>query len=220
MRKILVVGIGIFGRSLALSLSQKGMEVIAVDRNRDTIEEIADKVDYAIRADATDERALGNLGIDGIDLGIACIGENFEANLLATVNMKQLGLPQVICRAKNEIQMKIYRSIGIEVIINPERDAAEQLALQVAHGGVIGAVPLPGGNIFAKINAPTESWGRSLAELNLRAKYGLNLISVQRETRDGSDGEVLNPDANFILAERDELHLIGHERDIIKFTKR
>lgn len=219
MKKVLVVGIGIFGRSLALSLSQKGMEVIAVDRNRDTIESIADKIDYAIRMDATDERALGNLGINGIDLGIACIGENFEANLLAAVNMKNLGLPQVICRAKNDIQSKIYRSIGIEMIVNPEGDAAEQLALQVAHGGVMQSVPLPGGYIYAKIAAPTESWGRSLAELNLRAKYGLNLISVQREPQNGNAGETINPGADFILAERDELHLVGLERDIIKFSK-
>lgn len=218
VKKVLVVGIGIFGRSLALALSQKGMEVVAVDRNRDTIEELADKVDYALRLDATDERALGNLGLDGIDLGIACIGENFEANLLATVHMKNLGLPQVICRSKNETQTKIYQSIGVSIIINPEQEAAEQLALKVAHGEVMQSVPLPGGYIYAKIAAPSGSWGRSLAELNLRAKYGLNLISVQRRER-SSKGGTISPDADFVIIEHDELHLVGLERDIIKFSK-
>ncbi len=217
VKKVLLVGIGIFGRSLALALSQKGMEVIAVDRNKDTIEEIANKVDYALRLDATDERAIANLGLDGIDLGIACIGENFEANLLATVHMKNLGLPQVICRSKNETQTKIYRSIGVEIIVNPEQEAAEQLALKVAHGDVLQSVPLPGGYLYAKFAAPSASWGRSLAELNLRAKHGLNLISVQR--RDSDKTGTINPDAEFVILEHDELHLVGLERDIVKFSK-
>jgi len=178
MNKYLVVGLGIFGRELAYSLIEKGAEVIAVDERMDVVEDIQDMVTYAMRLDAKDERALASLGVQDIDMGIVCIGENFEANLLAAVNLKQLGVKKVAARASNPTQVKILKSVGIDLIVSPEIEAAERFSYRLMHSGLMDITFLGGGSVAAKITSPKVFIGKTPAELELRTKYDVNLIAI------------------------------------------
>ncbi len=223
MNKYLIIGLGIFGRELAFGLIEKGAEVIAVDERMEVVEDIQDMVTYAVRLDAKDERALASLGAQDIDMGIVCIGENFEANLLAAVNLKQIGVKKVAARAGNPTQVKILESVGIDLIVSPEIEAAERFSYRLMHSGLLDITFLGGGVVMAKISSPKIFAGKTPAELELRAKYDVNLISIHspQPEKDGKKQPMLinnHPKADTVLQEGDVLVLIGSSKDIQKIS--
>ena len=220
MDKVLVIGLGFFGRNLARSLSEKGAEVIAVDQNKAIVEELQSKVAYAMCLDATDEQALSAVGVRDIDVGIACIGESFEANLLASVNMINLGIKQIISRGSSAIEHKILKAVGVDRIISPEREAAEQMALGLMHGPVLEAFHLPDGFICAKVPAPKGFVGKTPGELKLRQEFRVHLMVLHRPGQSATDRveRFLDPE-NEVLNPEDLLTLVGLEDDIYKFKK-
>lgn len=220
MKKILVIGCGYFGRNLSLSLAKRGAEVVAVDIDMAIVNELKDQVAYAVKLNATDEKSLASLGIPDIDVGIACIGESFECNLLAAVNLKNLGIKRVIARAATPVQFKIMRAVGVDQVISPEQDAAEYMASSLMNLDLMDAVPIGDGYTAAKIPAPTRFYGKTLAEIGLRPKFGVNLISIFRQDPKGkSEGKVIgNPDGDTTIMEGDELGVVALERDLKKLT--
>lgn len=224
MNKYLIIGLGIFGRELAMSLIEKGAEVIAVDERMELVEEIEDKVTYAIKLDAMDEKALSSIGVDEIDVGVVCIGEDFEANLLAAVNLKQLGVRRVIARASNPTHQKILQAVGVDMIIAPEIEAAERLSYRLMHSGLMDVSFIGGGTVAAKIKVPQIFVGKTPAQLELRTKYGVNLIAIHspQPEKDGKKRLPIinnNPEPNTVFKENDILVLIGKTSDIQKLAK-
>ncbi len=224
MNKYLIVGLGIFGRELAISLIEKGAEVIAVDQHMELVEEIEDMVTYALKLDAVDEKALSSIGVEDIDVGIICIGEDFESNLLAAVNLKQLGVKKVVARASNPTQGKILQAVGVDLIISPEVEAAERLSYRLIHSGLLDVTFMGGDTIAAKITIPEIFIGKTPAQLQLRAKYGVNLIAIHspQPEKDGKKRPpkiVNNPSADTIFKEGDILVLIGTRSEIQKIAK-
>jgi trk system potassium uptake protein TrkA len=131
-RKFAVIGLGIFGVRVALTLMENQGEVIAIDKNRKPIEEIKDKVTVAVRLDATDEEALKLQGIDKVDVAVVCIGEDFESNLLTTVLLKRLGVKKVVSRASSPVQRQILDLVGADRVVSPEEEIAVKLAESLA----------------------------------------------------------------------------------------
>lgn len=227
MKKFAILGLGTFGESLAKSLTEKGAEVIAIDKDMARVEEIQDYVSIAVRLDSTDENALIAQGVHEVDVAVVCIGEDFESNLLTSVILKQLGVPTVITRATKMIEEKILKAVGIDRVVVPEQEVGEKLAYSLMHPHLKEIFYLAGPYTIAEIDAPTHFIGKSLEALQLRAKYGLNLITIRKRTS-GSDEKgigteretVIMPDAKTVIEEGDILVLVGKKDDLNKLLSR
>jgi len=124
----LIVGLGVFGKAVATELFKAGVDVIAIDKDIELVDDLKDQVTLAVSLDATDEKALSTLDMNSIDVAMVTIGENFEANLLSAVTLKEIGVPKVIARASKPLQKKIMMKSGIDLIITPEEIVAHILA--------------------------------------------------------------------------------------------
>lgn len=227
MDKYIIIGLGVFGRALAEDLINKGAEVIAVDKDMELVEEIRDLVTYSVCLDSTDEKALDSIGLNGVDVGIVCIGEDFEANLLTSVLLKQKGVKKVISRASGPLHIKIFKAVGIDQIITPGVEAAEKLANSLVHKGLMDINYISETTAAAKIHVPSSFAGKTLGKLNLRARFGINVVAIHRIVEvDGKDGPVSQekaisniPGADTIVEANDILVVIGETEDIDKVMK-
>ncbi len=226
MKKFAILGLGAFGESVAKSLTEKGAEVIAVDRDMSRVEEIQDYVSVAVRLDSTDENALIAQGIHEVDVAIVCIGEDFESNLLTAVLLKQLGVPTVITRATRNIEEKILNAVGIDRVVLPEREVGEKLAYTLMHPKLKEIFYLADQFTIVEIEAPKIFLGKTLEELKLRSKYGLNLIIVKRQQfldekeLNVPKQKVVMPTAQTIIEKGDILVLLGKKDDINKLLSK
>lgn len=183
MRKVAVIGLGRFGVSVARRLAASGVQVIAMDRNGQLVNEIKDDVDLAVRADSTDQQALLSQDIDQVDVAVVSIGENFEAALLTTVILKQMGVPEIICRAQSEFHAEIFRKIGADRVIQPESESGQSLARQLANPQLVDFIRLADGFTLLEFHAPASFFGKSILSLALRSKYDVNLVVIRRNSQ-------------------------------------
>ncbi len=223
MKKFAVIGLGTFGESVAKSLTEKGAEVIAIDRNMERVEEIQDYVSVAVQLDSTDENALLAQGIHEVDIAVVCIGEDFESNLLTSVLLQQIGVPEVITRATRPIESKILKAVGIQRVVNPEEEVGEKLAYSLMHPTLKEIFYLAGDISVAELETPKTFVGKSLQELALRAKYGINLIVIRTPVRKKAGEKptrekVIMPTADTVIQEGDLLVVVGTKDAINKVT--
>lgn len=216
-KKIAIIGLGVFGRSLCQHLMDLGVEVIAIDSDINRIDDIKDQVTVAVCLDATNERALQAQDIQDVDAAVVCIGENFESNILATVLMKRLGVKHVIARASREIEEMILKEVGANKQIFPERDMAKEMAMQLSSVSLLEYMELSPSLKAAKLRAPKAFWGKSLIDLNLRSRYGINIIAVytgenERESEDPF------PKPDMIIQDYHLLLAVGKSKDIDKLA--
>jgi trk system potassium uptake protein TrkA len=223
MLKVVVVGLGRFGSTLAVHLSREGAEVLAVDRSTRIVETVAQEVAVAVGFDATD---LGNLeayDVGKMDVGVVAIGENFESSVLVTMHLKNLGVPLVYAKALNEMQESVLRRVGADQVLKPEEDMGERLASHLLHDSVVDFVELPEGFSLRRIQVP-EAWcDKSLAELGLLGKFKLNLVQVRRTLPAGHEGAEPTvertplPDGSMVLRAGDEIDVIGSDSELKKY---
>lgn len=210
-----VIGLGRFGKKLAVSLEKKGGEVLAIDSDRQRIEDIKNDVSAAIRMDGTDENALKAQGMDKVDVAIVCIGENFESNLLATVMMKRLGVPMVITRTSAGIHSQILSLVGADKVIFPEEDVAVKLAQNLMIESILDYAPISEEHTAAQVSAPKKFWNKTLEDIDMRNKYNVNLVAIKRLGVQGQKSIVEDmPSAETIIAQGDILILVGRDEDI------
>ncbi len=174
-----VAGCGRFGSSVAKTLYKMGYEVLAIDKNIHVIEEIADHVTQAVQADTTDENAIHSLGVKNYDVAIVSSAESLEASIITTILFKQLGIKKIICKAKNELQGKILSKVGADGVVYPERDMGEKLAHSLVSKNVLDLIELDPNYSVAEISVVGKWIGKTLTELDLRAKFGLNVIAIK-----------------------------------------
>lgn len=227
MRKFAILGLGTFGSSLAQALTEKGAEVIAVDRQMERVEQIQDYVAVAVKLDSTDENALKAQGILEVDVAIVCIGEDFESNLLTSVLLKQMGVPLVITRATKPIEEKILKAVGIDRVVLPEQESGERLAYSLMHPHFREIFFLGGQLSVIELKTPANFVGKTLEEIQLRRKYGLNLVTIQRtyleKNKKGEEKtkiQTMIPDAKTVIEKDDNLILVGNKADIDKFLEK
>ncbi|GAB4179132.1 MAG: TrkA family potassium uptake protein [Calditrichia bacterium] len=222
MLKIAVIGLGTFGMSVLQALVDIGAEIIAIDQDLQKVEEVQDMVALAIQMDSTDETTLVAQSIQEVDVAVVCIGEDFLSNLLTAVTLKNLGVPKVIARATREIEQKILKTVGIDLVVIPEIEVGEKLAYSIIHQNLRDIVHLAGSTAMAELDAPREFHGKSLIELNLRTKYRINLIMIKKPKMIGSikTFEVnSSPGAETIIEPGDVLVIVGDRKDITKIAK-
>ena len=224
MKRFMVIGLGRFGQRLAQVLTEAGQEVIAIDNREELVERMRDEVALAVCLDATDPEPLKAQGAADVDGAVVCIGEDFEANALATSTLKSLGVPLVISRASTEIQRRILAAIGADRIVLPEEEVADRLAGQLANPNVLEQLELAEGHSLIQIRAPGAWQDRTLAEIDLRRKYEVNLVAIKRsvKARDARGGETVEqqvmdlPLAHTVIRENDVLIIVGATESLSK----
>jgi len=203
MKDFVVIGLGRFGKSVALELFAMGKEVMAIDKNSANVSVLADKVSSAVTADASSYEILQSLGIQDLDCAIVCIGEELESSLLVVQSCKELGVKYIIAKAKSEHHSKILYALGVDLVIFPESFAGKKLANMLATPGINELVHLTDDYKIFEMPIP-EVWKDKLVkDLNMPRKYKMSIVFIKR------GDEVVSPEADMQLLEGDTLVLAG-----------
>lgn len=214
MKQFVVIGCGRFGSSIARTLYSLGHEVLAIDANEERVQEIADEVTYAVQADVTDENVLNELGIRNFDVVVISIGSNYQASIMATLIAKEVGVKKVIVKAHDSLHGKVLSKIGADKIIYPERDMGVRVAHNLVSSNILDFIELSPDYSILEI-AALKSWtNKTLKDLRLPAKYGINVMAIKQE----NDINV-SPYAEDIIHEGDILVVIGSTENIKKIEK-
>ena len=216
MRQFAVIGLGRFGASLARRLAEMGREVLVIDNSEERILAVSDVVTQAVRVDATDEEALKALGIRNFDVVIVAIGEDIQASIMVTLILKDLGVKCVIAKALNELHRMVLEKLGADKVIFPERDMAVRLANQLVYANVLDYIQLSPEYNIEEIMVTKRIAGKTLGELNLRAKHGLNVIAIKR----AKDQITIAPGANDQLVQGDVIVAIGHKKALERLEEK
>ena len=174
-----VIGLGQFGMSVAETLAESDCDVLAIDAREENIQEIADKVTYAVRADVREPEVLRALGVQNVDVAVIAVAENMEASIMATMQAKELGVPYVLAKAMNALHGKILEKIGADRVIYPEQSMGLRVARNLMSGGFLDVFELSTEFSMAEFPVPTEWIGKSLKELQLRESHDINIIAIK-----------------------------------------
>lgn len=175
-----VFGLGSFGRSVALTLESLGCDVIVVDKSYEKVQEISDSVSYAMRADVSDPEALVSLGGKNLDGAVVAVSESLEASIMATIAAKEIGIPYVLAKARDELQGMILEKIGADAIVYPERDMGSRVAKSLVSTAFTDWIELSAEYSMAETVIPDKWVGKSLADLKVRERHGLNVVGIMR----------------------------------------
>jgi trk system potassium uptake protein TrkA len=214
MRKVFgVIGLGRFGFHVARTLAEGGAEVIAVDKNEEKVRQVSEFVTRAYIADALDEKALEEAGMFNADTVVISIGENVEASILVAVLLIGRGVRDIVAKAVNPLHGEVLRRVGVPRVVYPEREMAVRLARSLLITGIIEEVPLaPGLNLY-EIEAPPKITGKTLRDLDLRNRYGINVIAIKRKGR-----VIPNPSADDRIERGDVILLLGSDEALHRLT--
>ncbi|MGG4490726.1 potassium channel family protein [Metabacillus idriensis] len=210
-----VIGLGRFGGSICRELSEEGMEVMAIDMDEDKVNEYANIASHAVVGDSTDEAVLKSLGIRNFDHVIVAIGDNIQSSILTTLMLKELGVKFITVKAQNDYHEKILRKIGADQIVHPERDMGRRIAHNLISNNVLDYLELSDEHSIVEIVVNNRLSGNTLIDLDIRAKYGINIVAIKR----GKEIFV-TPQADEVIQKDDILIVIGADTDIDRFEKR
>ena len=204
MKSYIVIGLGRFGQTLARQLCMLGAEVLALDKRGDLVQQVADDVTHAVVGDGQDKEVLRALGARNFDCAIIAIGSNLAASVLTAMNLKELGVPYVICKAHDETHRKVLEKLGVDRVIIPEQENAQRLARSLNSHNVLEYIELSPDYGILEIPAPKGWIGKTIKELNVRAKLGINIIAV----KNGAETNV-SPSADYAIRAEDVLAVLG-----------
>ncbi|RAL21244.1 potassium uptake system protein [Lujinxingia litoralis] len=209
MSQFAVVGLGQFGMSVARNLAHQGESVMAIDLDPELVENASQDVDVAIRADATDERTLQELQLDTMSCVVVAIGaHSIEASVLTTALLKQVGVPRIVARAMSDLHARVLRAIGADEVVNPEEEMGRRLAARLSQPSILEQVELGDSNL-AEVEAPEVFVGKTLAELDIRNRYAVSIMAIQR-----GDHVIANPMGGESLKSGDVLVVVGSVNSI------
>ena len=201
-----VLGLGIFGSTIAMELSKYNNEVIAVDRDMSCVERISDSVTQAVRADFTDIEQLKAIGIQDCDVAVVAAGDLLEESIMGVMNLKELGVPYVIAKAKNKKYMEILLKVGADRVVRPEKEMGERIAKQLVSDKIVDLIDLDEKYSIVEIMVPSSWIGYTLRELNLRAKYGINVVGIRKTPNEALS---ISPAADYRMEKEDCLLVIA-----------
>ena len=214
-KQFAVFGLGSFGKSVALNLQSFGCDVIAVDNCYEKIQDIADSVSYAMCGDVTEPEFMKTIGARNLDGAVIAVSENLEAAIMATMISKEMGISYVLVKAMDELQGKILEKVGADSIVYPEIDMGERVAKKLISTEFIDWIELSPDYSLTEKLLPKQWEGKSLAELRVREKYGINVIGILKE-----DKMDMALDPSKPLQPDDMLFIIGKNSDLEKFKLR
>jgi len=216
MKQFAIIGLGNFGYYLAMHLYKKGYEVLAIDKNPKPVQRIKDNVSQAVVADATDIKALESLGLKGIDIAVVCIGSILSNSILATLNLKDIGVNRVLGMAISEAHGRILTKVGASEIFFPEKDLAISLAERLHNPNMLDYLPFVEGYSIIESAPPKRFIGKSLRELDIINRYGIQVVAIKEIVPDRVH---FIPTADFIVKDSDILILLGPNDSLDKLRE-
>lgn len=213
--KFAVIGLGSFGSNIAKTLYEKGNEVLAVDEDKEKIDEVKNFVSHAVHMDAADKENLQALGIKDMDVVIVSSGPEMEASILTVLYLKEMGTKRIVAKALTEDHAKILESVGATETIYPEKDMAIKTALKLSYPNVLEYLPLISGFGIQEIAPPEKFIGKNLRELDLRNKYGIQVIAIKELIPEKT---TFVPKADFVLKDSDILVIMGEDKQLEKIN--
>lgn len=198
---------------MATTLAESGCEVMAVDRDPDKVHTVAEEVTYAVTADVTDGEALNSLGISNFDGAVIGIGEDMESSIMTTILVKELGIPYVLAKAQTDLHARVLRKVGADAVVFPEKETGIRIAHNLMMGNFFDAVELSATLSMMELPTKAEWVGSSLRQLNLRARYKINVVGIK--TKDYLDA---NPDPDRPFEDGDILIVIGKNEVLNKLA--
>lgn len=214
---VAVLGLGVFGSSICKTLAEFNTEIIAVDLDMENVNRIDQYATLAAQADITNLEQLRSLGIENADIAIVATGSNLEATLLAVVHLKTLGVPKVICKAKNKTYLSIYEKLGVDHVVRPEKEMGERMARELMRNVIIDTVYLDDQYSVVEFHTPKNWVNKSLAELNVRQEYSINIIGIREAIQSQM---VVNFNADTVLKETDIVVAIAESAEFEKLDFR
>ncbi|MBM7625009.1 potassium channel family protein [Sporohalobacter salinus] len=181
MKQFIVAGLGRFGFSVAQTLSKKGYDVLAIDKNETKVQDLSTIVTHAVQADTTDETTLEDLGVGNFDIAIVSIGEDIHASILSTLILKEQGVEHVVVKAQDQLHSKVLSKIGADEIVYPERDMGLRIANNLISSNMLDYIEFAPDYSIIEIKATDQMVGESLADLELRSKFGVNVMAIKSE---------------------------------------
>jgi trk system potassium uptake protein TrkA len=213
MKRVVVIGLGIFGFNIAKDLYENGLEVIAIDKNKEVIQKIRDFSTKAVLADGADKEVIESIGIQPDDVVIISFGEDLAAATLITLHLKELKVKNIIVKAPNEDYKHVLEKVGATEVVIPERAMADKVAKSLISPNVLDYIPLSEDYTIFEM-APSPSFmGKTIGELHLRSKYHIEVIAVREML---PERLIMVPRADFVIKDSDVLVVIGKEKDIQK----
>ena len=204
MKSYIIIGLGRFGQTLARQLCALGAEVLALDKRSDLVQQVAEDVTHAVVGDGQDKEVLRALGARNFDCGIIAIGSNLAASVLTAMNLKELGVPYIICKAHDETHRKVLEKLGVDRVIIPEQENAQRLARSLNSHNVLEYIELSEDYGILEIPAPKGWLGKTIKELNVRAKLGVNIIAVENDKETN-----VSPSADYQIVPGDVMVVLG-----------
>jgi len=208
-KQFAVIGLGRFGTSVATTLHKMGYEVLAIDNNEERVQEFSNEVTHVVQADTTDEDTLKALGIRNFDVVIVAIGEDIQANILTTLQLKELGVPYIVAKASNQLHGKVLEKLGADRVVYPERDMGQRVAHNLVSSTVMDYIELSPDLNIMEISVPQAIVGKTLAQTDLRAKYGINVVAIKR-----GDDIIVPPRPSEKIISHDILVVVGNIKGI------
>lgn len=206
-----VLGLGRFGKSVAVSLAHAGAEVLAIDQNEDLVHEVADIVTYAVQADVADLEVLKELGLGNMDCAIVAIAEDLESSVMATILAKELGVPYVLAKAQNDLHAKILGKVGADNVVFPEKEMGARIARSLVTGNFIDLFELSSAVSMVEMKIKPQWVGKTLRELNLRDRYGVNVVAIKKD-----DILEVSPSPDEALVASETIIITGNNTDLKK----
>ncbi len=216
MKRFAVIGVGSFGFYVAKALYENKNEVIAIDRSKERVQAVEPFCTSAIVQDVTDMEALKGLGLGEVDAVIVSTGANIKPSILICFHLRRLGINRIIAKAEDDDHGEILKLLGASEIIRPGVDMAKRLALQLTSPNILEFLPLEEDYTIAQVAPPSPFIGRSLRELDLRQRYGLNIIAIKELV---PERFVMVPTADFVVKDSDLLIMVGKEADLKKIKE-
>ena len=211
MKTFVIIGLGRFGSAVATELSALGHEVLALDDSEENVQKIANKVTHAVTGDARDPAVLRALGVRNYDCAVVAVGVDVGTSALVTLNLKELGVKQVVCKAQSHVHRKVLEKIGADRVVFPEHEMGVKLAQGLSNSNVLNFIELSDDYGIVETAVPRDWYHKTIQELDVRAKYKVNIIAVRKK----ESGEFsVAPGASCVLEPGDAVVALGSTEHI------
>ncbi len=214
--KFAIIGMGSFGSNVAKTLYGKKQEVLAVDVDKEKIEALKTMVTHGVHMDAAVKENLRALDIQEMDVVVVSLGPDMEASILTVLYLRELGAQRIVAKALTEDHGKILDAVGATEVIYPEKDMAIKTALRLSNPNILEYLPLLSGIDLQEIAPPEKFVGKSIRELDLRKKFGVQIIAIKEII---AEKTTYVPDPEFVIKDSDILILVGDQKQLEKINK-
>ena len=204
MKSYFIIGLGLFGEALARNLCKLGAEVLAMDIRSDLVQLVSGEVTHAVVGDAQDKSVLRALGAADFDCAVVAIGDDLAASILTVMNLQELGVKQIVCKAHDETHRRVLERLGVDRVLIPEQEHAQRVARSLVRHNVLDYIELSEEYGILDVPAPKSWIGKTLKELNVRAKLGVNIIAVESGKKTN-----VSPSADYLIREGDIMVVLG-----------